>query len=79
MLTHEILADPVKLEARWLRIPAAVSYSGLSRSRLFLLLADGTIKSASICARGKNRGVRIVDRLSIDRFLSGLTKDKEGK
>ena len=74
MLTTEIQQDthtgPVTLNPRWLRIPAAVKYSGLSRSRLYELLAQGRIKS--ICLESHNnalRGVRLVDKESIDLFM----------
>jgi hypothetical protein len=69
MFQHEILSSPPTLQARWLRIPAATAYSGLSRARLYVLLAEGQIKSASICGRGKRRGIRIVDKESLDAFL----------
>jgi len=74
MLTTEIQQDthtgPVTLNPRWLRIPSAVKYSGLSRSRLYELLTQGRIKS--ICLKshtGALRGVRLVDRESIDQFM----------
>ena len=77
MLTTEIQQDthtgPVTLNPRWLRIPAAVKYSGLSRSRLYELLAQGRIKS--ICLKSHNnalRGVRLVDKESIDLFMESL-------
>jgi predicted DNA-binding transcriptional regulator AlpA len=74
MLTTEIQQDthtgPVTLNPRWLRIPSAVKYSGLSRSRLYELLTQGRIKS--ICLKshtGALRGVRLLDRQSIDQFM----------
>jgi hypothetical protein len=77
MLTTEIQQDthtgPVTLNPRWLRIPGAVKYSGLSRSRLYELLAQGRIKS--ICLKSHNnalRGVRLVDKESIDLFMESL-------
>ena len=77
MLTAEIQQDthtgPVTLNPRWLRIPGAVKYSGLSRSRLYELLAEGRIKS--ICLKshtGAVRGVRLIDRESIDLFMESL-------
>src|ERR1700694_5090440 len=77
MLTTEIQQDthtgPVTLNPRWLRIPSAVKYSGLSRSRLYELLGQRRIKS--ICLKSHNsalRGVRLVDRLSIDLFMESL-------
>jgi predicted DNA-binding transcriptional regulator AlpA len=77
MLTTEIQQDthtgPVTLNPRWLRIPSAVKYSGLSRSRLYELLGRGRIKS--ICLKSQNkafRGVRLVDRESVDLFMESL-------
>jgi Helix-turn-helix domain len=74
MLTTEIRLDtdsgPVTLNPRWLRIPAAVKYSGLSRSKLYELLSEGRIRS--ICVRsqkGAQRGIRLIDRESIDLFM----------
>jgi hypothetical protein len=69
MFANEILEDLSKLQARWLRIPAAVAYSGISRARFYILLAEGQIRSSSVCGRGASRGIRVVDRLSIDEFL----------
>ena len=77
MLAHEVLEDPVRLEPRWLRIPIAVSYSGISRAKLFILLSEGKIRSASITTSGKRRGIRIVDRLSLDKYLNALSKGGE--
>ena len=77
MLTTEIQQDthtgPVTLNPRWLRIPSAVKYSGLSRSRLYELIAEGSIKS--ICLKSHRdalRGVRLVDRESVDLFMERL-------
>ena len=77
MLTTEIQrdtdTDPVTLRPRWLRIPSAVKYSGLSRSRLYELIAEGSINS--ICLklhRDALRGVRLVDRESVDLFMERL-------
>ena len=77
MLTTEIQQDthtgPVTLNPRWLRIPAAVKYSGFSCARLYELLAQGRIKS--ICLKSHDnalRGVRLVDKESIDLFMESL-------
>jgi hypothetical protein len=77
MLTTEIQQDthtgPVTLNPRWLRMPSAVKYAGLSRSRLYELLAQGRIKSICLKSRaGALRGVRLVDRESIDLFMESL-------
>jgi hypothetical protein len=77
MLTTEIQQDtctgPVTLSPRWLRIPSAVKYSGLSRSRLYELITEGKIKSICLKShRDAARGVRLIDRESIDRFMESL-------
>jgi hypothetical protein len=74
MLTREIQlatqSGPVTLNPRWLRIPAAVKYSGLSRSMLYELLSAGKIRSISVKSqKWSQRGVRLIDRESIDLFM----------
>jgi hypothetical protein len=62
-----------RINPRWLRIPEAVRYSGINRSRLFRLIRDGQIQSASLQERpGAKRGVRMIDRLSLDLLLERL-------
>ena len=80
MLTTELQQDthsgPVTLNPRWLRIPAAVKYSGLSRSKLYELLSEKRIKSICVKARkGGARGVRLLDRESIDSFMLAVPTD----
>jgi hypothetical protein len=80
MLTTELQQDthsgPVTLNPRWLRIPAAVKYSGLSRSKLYELLSEGRIKSICVKShRGAERGVRLLDRESVDSFMLALLND----
>jgi hypothetical protein len=77
MLTIDIQQDtytgPVTLNPRGLRIPSAVKYSGLSRFWLYELIAEGSIKS--ICLKSHRdalRGVRLVDRKSVDLFMERL-------
>jgi hypothetical protein len=81
MLTTELQQDthsgPVTLNPRWLRIPAAVKYSGLSRSRLYELLSEGRIKSVCVKShKGAERGVRLLDRESVDSFMLALVCDE---
>jgi hypothetical protein len=75
MFATEIPQDsiPVQLQPRWLRVPQAVAYSGISRARLYPLLAEGQIRSSSVCAKGCRRGIRLIDRLSLDEFLEKHT------
>jgi hypothetical protein len=80
MLTTELQQDthggPVTLNPRWLRIPAAVKYSGLSRSKLYELLSEGRIKSICVKShKGAERGIRLLDRESVDSFMLALLGD----
>jgi hypothetical protein len=70
MFAHEIIQSPTTLQPRWLKVPAAVSYSGINRAKLYILLAEGQIKSASVRSKGSRRGIRVVDRESIDKYLT---------
>src|ERR1700757_2049947 len=58
---------------RWLRIPEAVEYSKINRSRIFALIADGSIVSAAVKhSKTAKRGIRLIDRLSLDQYLERL-------
>lgn len=76
MFAKEVISD-LDLLPRWLRVGAACKYGGFSRAKLYLLLAEGQIKSVSVAPPGKTRGIRVVDRLSIDAFLISLG-EKQG-
>jgi hypothetical protein len=83
MFTTEIQQDthggPVTLNPWWLRIPAAVKYSGLSRSLLYEVLGDGKIKSICLKSRkGAQRGVRLLDREAIDQFMLSTAEVHNG-
>jgi predicted DNA-binding transcriptional regulator AlpA len=74
MLSKEIQEDVAShappLIPRWLRIPAAVKYSGLCRSHLYELIANRKIKSICLKSHKLNtRGVRLIDRESIDQLM----------
>jgi hypothetical protein len=49
---------------------AAVKYSGLSKSYLYPAISEGKIRSACLRAHeDATRGIRLVDRLSLDEFI----------
>jgi hypothetical protein len=67
-----------RINPRWLRIPTAVRYSGINRSRLFRLISEGAVKSACLKEHcGAKRGLRLVDKFSLDLFLETLSKPVE--
>jgi hypothetical protein len=59
---------------RWKRINAAAKISGVPRSRLFEMIKEGQIRSATIRHKGKWRGIRMVDMTSLDAFLERDSK-----
>jgi hypothetical protein len=66
---------PREVFRRWLRIPAAVSYSGFSRAFLYKLLTAGTIESHCVKEKvGSKKGIRIIDRESLDQYIIGHGK-----
>ena len=62
-------AGTSNLELRWLKVDAAVRYSGISRAVLYRILAEGKIRSSSLRAREASRGIRLIDRLSLDAYI----------
>jgi len=69
-ITEGSLDTGVTLVPRWLRMAAAVKYSGLSKSYLYPAISEGKIRS--VCLRAHEdatRGIRLVDRLSLDEFI----------
>jgi hypothetical protein len=63
-----------QLVPRWLRIPDAVAYGGISKSQLYNFIRSGKLQTAKVRGRGDGtRGRRLVDRLSLDRLLEGFS------
>lgn len=68
-LTEANTATRQPITPRWLKIPAAVAYSGISRSTLYELMNAGQIKSHRIGA------ARVIDRESLDAFIATQPSD----
>jgi Helix-turn-helix domain len=68
-ILEEVAYESTPLPPRWLRLPVAIRYSGISRSKLYELFTEGQIKAASVHGKGSKRGIRLVDRLSLDAYL----------
>jgi helix-turn-helix protein len=65
------------LKPEWLRINAAIQIFGLSRSKLYELIADRKIKSFCLRERNRIEGVRLISFDSLSEFLEKEAK-KEG-
>ena len=55
---HEELRTSPVIEPHWLKIPASVIYSSLSRSKLYELIEDGEVRSVCLRDKDKVRGVQ---------------------
>ena len=60
------------LRIKWLKVRAACAYSGISRAKLYQLMAEGQIKSISVRKKGNTRGLRLISAESIDTFLDSF-------
>lgn len=59
------------LTPEWLRVPSAELYSGIKTSQLYALMAAGEIVFFALKGRpGATRGIRFVNRKSIDTFFA---------
>jgi excisionase family DNA binding protein len=68
----------VTLQPRWLRPATAAKYAGLSKSYIYPAISDGRIRSACLRAHnGASRGIRLIDRVSLDEFLAAHTENNE--
>ena len=77
-----ILADspPVDIRQRpeWLRVDAAVNLFGISRSKIYELIADRRIKSFCLRERNKVKGIRLISFDSLREFLEKEAQAQEG-
>lgn len=53
----------------WIRLPEAVRLTGLSRSKVYELLAAGAIRNASLRDREQRHATRLIDRADLLRFI----------
>jgi len=75
--SHSFQTEKPELEPCYLRISQASYYFGVSRSRLFSLIAEGVIRSRLILQAGRIRGVRLIDVRSLRDYVESW--DSEGK
>ena len=54
------LEDVLQLKPEYLRIPAAMRVTGLSKNQIFAAIATGKVKSKLIIRPGAKKGVRLI-------------------
>jgi hypothetical protein len=57
------------MKPEWLRVPDAIRVSGIGRSTLYDLISSGSVKSALLRKRGRQRGIRLI---SYDSLLAHI-------
>jgi hypothetical protein len=67
------------MRSRYIRVAQALEWYPFKRAKLYKLLASGKIKSFLLKERGAIRGLRLIDRDSLDKFLQTAAEgaDKE--
>jgi Helix-turn-helix domain len=65
----ETLQEGVPIRSRYLRVQQVLDYYPFKRAKLYQYIAAGDIKSFVLKERGALRGIRLIDRDSLDAFL----------
>ena len=65
----ETLPDGISLPLRWIRVNQALQFYPWKRSKLYELMSCGAIKSFVCREPGCRRGIRLIDKDSVDAYL----------
>ena len=69
-----VVESPAPLNPEYLRISRIPQIYGLSRSHVWLRIADETLESIHVKAPNAKRGVRLVSVASLKKYLATFTK-----
>jgi hypothetical protein len=72
----QIYSDPLQ-RPEWVRVDAAIKLFGLSRTKLYELIAERKIKSFCLRERNKLKGVRLINFDSLSEFLENEAKAQQ--
>jgi hypothetical protein len=70
MKTLTNIQQDTPLKPEWVRPAQATQIFGIGRTKIYELIADGKIKSASIKARGATKGTRLISYDSLSTFIN---------
>jgi len=68
----QTLEEVQALKPEWLRIPAAMRVSALSRNQIFQAIALGQIRSKHLKQPGAKKGIRLVNFDSLMAYIEAL-------
>jgi hypothetical protein len=75
----ETYPDSASIRSRYLRVQQVLDFYPFKRAKLYEYLASGDIKSFVLKEKGALRGMRLIDRDSLDAFLESHALRAEGK
>jgi hypothetical protein len=75
----ETYPDGVPIRSRYLRVQQTLDFYPFKRAKLYEYLASGDIKSFVLKEKGALRGIRLIDRDSLDAFLESHALRAQGK
>jgi len=67
------------IQPEWARIPDAIRFSGIGRSRLYQLIDEGKIRSVCLRERKKSRGIRLIHLPALDAYISSFEGNEKGQ
>ena len=67
-----------ELKPEWIRVSKATELFGIGRSKLFVLIAQNKIKSASLAEGGQSRATRLISYDSLNDYLENLAVTQKG-
>jgi hypothetical protein len=68
-----------QLRPEWLRIPAAINFGGVGRSKLYQLIDAGEVRSVCLRDPKKQRGIRLVNVQSLRDYISSFEGNGKGQ
>ena len=57
------------IQPRWLSVSDAAKYSSFCERHIRKLCSKGVVQSKNVKLEGASKGRRVIDRLSLDRFI----------
>jgi len=65
--------------SEWLRVKNVAAMYNIGRTTVFSLIRSGDIRSVSLKKRGNLRGIRLIEKTSIDEYLASLAATAEAQ
>jgi hypothetical protein len=75
----ETFPNGLPIRSRYLRVSQVLAWYPFKRAKFYELLARGEIKSFALKEKGAIRGLRLVDRDSLDEYLERKAAEAAGQ